>query len=97
MEELPKRSKKPRRKDGFPWKSLIAVVVIVSVVLAVAEMARIDREYRLQANRQAIEALEGVTQDPAFQVRQALERAQASDAALREQVKEESRATTEEH
>ncbi|KRG37319.1 hypothetical protein [Stenotrophomonas geniculata] len=95
MEELPKRNKKPRRKDGFPWKSLIAVVVIVSVVLAVAEMARIDREYRLQANRQAIEALEGVTQDPAFQVRQALERAQASDAALREQVKEESRATTE--
>lgn len=97
MEELPKRNKKHRRKDGFPWKSLIAVVVIVSVVLAAAEMARIDREYRLQANRQAIEALEGVTQDPAFQVRQALERAQASDAALREQVKEESRATTEEN
>ncbi|HFL2038749.1 TPA: hypothetical protein ACG4N3_000606 [Stenotrophomonas maltophilia] len=97
MEELPKRKKNPSHKDGFPWKSLIAVVVIVSIVLAVAEMARIDREYRLQANRQALEALEGVTQDPAFQVRQALERAQASDAALREQVKEQSRASTEEH
>ena len=97
MEELPKRKKNPSHKDGFPWKSLIAVVVIVSIVLAVAEMARIDREYRLQANRQALEALEGVTQDPAFRVRQALERAQASDAALREQVKEESRASTEEH
>jgi len=97
MEELPKRNKKPSRKDGFPWKSTIAVVIIVSVVLAVAEMARIDREYRSQANRQALEALEAVTQDPAFQVKQALERAQASDAALREQVKEESRATTEEH
>ncbi len=37
MEELPKQSNKPRRKDGFPWKSAIAVVVILGAVLAVFE------------------------------------------------------------
>ncbi|MFV7422373.1 hypothetical protein ACNPNN_04740 [Stenotrophomonas geniculata] len=62
MEELPKRNKKPRRKEGFPWKSTIAVVVILGIVLAVFEMGRVERAYRAQANRQALEAMHAVLQ-----------------------------------
>lgn len=62
MEGLPKRKKKPSRKDGFPWKSTIAVVVILGIVLAAFEMGRVEREYRAKANRQALEAMHAVLQ-----------------------------------
>lgn len=78
MEELPKQ--KPRRKDGFPWKSTIAVVVILGIVLAVFEMGRVEREYRAQANRQALEAMHAVLQREANVGHPAADTIPASDA-----------------
>ncbi|KGM23927.1 MULTISPECIES: hypothetical protein [Stenotrophomonas maltophilia group] len=85
MKELPKRNKKPRRKDGFPWKSTIAVVVIVGIVLAVFEMGRVDREYRAQANRQALEAMHAVLQREGNVGHPAADTIPASDADQNDQ------------
>lgn len=80
MEELPKQSKKPRRKDGVPWKSTIAVVVIVGIVLAVFEMGRVDRDYRAQANRQAFGAMQNALHRDESVARPAADTIPASDA-----------------
>lgn len=85
MEELPKRNKKPSRKDGFPWKSTIAVVIIVGVVLAVAEMGRVDREYRAQANRQTFGAMQNALHGDEFVARPAADTIPASDADQNDQ------------
>ncbi|HEL4112210.1 TPA: hypothetical protein UM343_002362 [Stenotrophomonas maltophilia] len=85
MEGLPKQSKKPRRKDGFPWKSTIAVVIIVGIVLAVAEMGRVDREYRAQANRQAFGAMQNALHGDEFVARPAADTIPASDADQNDQ------------
>ncbi|EKT4447420.1 TPA: hypothetical protein UM684_000389 [Stenotrophomonas maltophilia] len=85
MEELPKRKKKPGRKDGFPWKSIIAVVIIVGVVLAVTEMGRVDREYRAQANRQAFGAMQSALHGDKFVARPAADTIPASDADQNDQ------------
>ncbi|WP_041863880.1 hypothetical protein [Stenotrophomonas muris] len=79
MEESPKRQKKPSRKDGFPWKSTIAVVVILGIVLAVFEMGRVERAYRAQANRQALEAMHAVLQQEEIVGRPAADTIPASD------------------
>ncbi|WP_191851064.1 hypothetical protein [Stenotrophomonas sp. SXG-1] len=85
MEELPKRKKKPSRKDGFPWKSAIAVVIIVGVVLAVFEMGRVERAYRAQANRQALEAMHAVLQREESVGHPAADTIPASDADQNDQ------------
>lgn len=64
----------------MPWKSIIAVIVIVGVVLAIAEMGRVDRQYRAQANRQALEAMQAVTQGEDSVARPALDTIPAEDA-----------------
>lgn len=85
MEELPKRNKKPSRKDGFPWKSTIAVVVILGIVLAVFEMGRVERAYRAQANRQALEAMHAVLQQEEIVGHPAADTIPASDADQNDQ------------
>lgn len=80
MEELPKRNKEPSHKDGFPWKSAIAVLVILGIVLAVFEMGRVEREYRAQANRQALEAMHAVLQQEKKVGHPAADTIPASDA-----------------
>ncbi len=85
MEELPKQSNKPRRKDGFPWKSAIAVVVILGAVLAVFEMGRVERAYQAQANRQALEAMHAVLQREANVGHPAADTIPASDADQNDQ------------
>lgn len=85
MEELPKRKRKPSRKDGFPWKSTIAVVVILGIVLAVFEMGRVDREYRAQANRQAFGAMQSALHGDKFVARPAADTIPARDADQNDQ------------
>lgn len=85
MEELPMRNKKPSRKDGFPWKSTIAVVVILGIVLAVFEMGRVERAYRAQANRQAFEAMHAVLQQEEIVGHPAADTIPASDADQNDQ------------
>lgn len=78
MDDMPKRNNRVQRKDGFPWKSILAVVVIIGIVLAVAEMGRVERQYREQANRQALEAMQRVLQGQEPVVRPAQDTLQGS-------------------
>lgn len=93
MDDTQKRKKKVQRKDGMPWKSIIAVIVIVGVVLAIAEMGRADRQYRSLANRQALEALQAATQGQDVVGRPALDTVRADDAEHKTQAAEAQAAT----
>lgn len=50
MEDLLKWNKKFCCKDGFFWKSIIVVVIIVGVIFVVVEMGCVDCEYCVQVN-----------------------------------------------